>query len=123
MLARIAQWLGPERVLAQYPGIWLRPDVYATHGHYADLHMTMPTIERLAAGVMGRIVGLGDGGPRSAEQYEAALVPIYAWIHAVAQRIAPELGGHLHGGSVRGWNALTGSGGVRKRALAAGLRR
>ena len=95
---------------AQYPGIWLRPDVYATHGHYADLHLTMPTIERLAAGVMGRIVGLGDGGPRSAEQYEAALVPIYAWIHAVAQRIAPELGGHLHGGSVRGWNALTGSG-------------
>jgi hypothetical protein len=120
-LARIAGWLGPERVSAAYPGIWLRDDVYATHGHYADLHLTMPTIERLAAGVMGRIVGLPAGGPRSAEHYEAALVPIYAWIHAVAQRIAPELSGHLHGGSVRGWNALTGPGRrrVRGRALAA----
>ena len=108
-LAQIAGWLGPERVSAAYPGIWLRDDVYATHGHYADLHLTMPTIERLAAGVMGRIVGLRAGGPRSAEQYEAALVPIYAWIHAVAQRIAPELSGHLHGGSVRGWNALDGA--------------
>jgi hypothetical protein len=118
-LAQIGSWFGPERVRATYPGVWLRPDVFATHGHYADLHMTMPTIERLAAGVMGRIVGLGGAGPRSPEHYEAALVPIYAWIHAIAQRIAPELSGHLHGGSVRGWNALTGSAGMRTRLLAA----
>ena len=122
-LAQIAQWLGPARVRALYPGVWLRPDVYATHGHYADLHLTMPTIERLAAGVMARIVGLSAGGPRSPEQYEQALAPIYAWIDAIAQRIAPERGGTLHSGSVRGWNALTGSGrrGIRKRALAAGF--
>ena len=29
-----------------YPGIWLREDVYATHGHYLDVHMTVPTFER-----------------------------------------------------------------------------
>jgi hypothetical protein len=120
-LATLAEWLGPTRVRVSYPGLWLRPDVYATHGHYADLHLTMPTLERLAAGVMGRIVGLPPGGPVSAEEYEAALVPMYAWIHALAQRIAPELGGALHGGSVRGWKALTGTGRrtLRGRAMAA----
>jgi hypothetical protein len=122
-LAKIAGWLAPARVSAAYPGIWLRADVYAMHGHYADLHLTIPTIERLAAGVMGRIVGLPAAGPRCTEDYEAALAPIYAWVHAVAQRIDPELGGSLHGGSVRGWRALTGPGrrGLRQRALAAGF--
>ena len=122
-LAELAGWLAPAEVRVSYPGVWLRPDVYAIHGHYADLHLTMPTIERLAAGVMGRIVRLPAEGPRTAEEYEAALAPVYAWIHALAQRVAPELGGRLHGGSVRGWSALTGPGrrGIRRRAMAAGF--
>ena len=122
-LATIAGWLHPARVSAAYPGIWLRPDVYAMHGHYADLHLTIPTIERIGAGVMGRIVGLPAAGPRCAEDYEAALAPIYAWIHALAQRLDSERGGSLHGGSVRGWRALTGPGrrGLRGRARAAGF--
>ncbi|MGH2869548.1 MAG: hypothetical protein ACRDNK_18535, partial [Solirubrobacteraceae bacterium] len=107
-LATIAGWLGSGRVRVAYPGVWLRDDVYATHGHYADAHLTMPTLERLAAGVMSRIVGLAPQGPRSAEDYEAILSPIYAWIHALAQRLEPHRGGHLHGGSVRGWRALSG---------------
>ena len=63
--------------------------MYATHGHYADLHLTMPTLERLAAGVMARIARLPTDGPSSSDDYEAALAPIYAWIHALAQRLAP----------------------------------
>jgi hypothetical protein len=119
-LARLKQWLAPATVRVAYPGIWLRPDVYATHGHYADLHLTMPTLERLAAGVMTRVDGLSGNGAGSAEEYEAVLAPIYAWIHALAQRISPDLGGSLHGGSVRGWNALTASGGgLRRRAMVA----
>ena len=119
-LATIAEWLAPATVRAAYPGVWLREDVYATHGHYADLHLTIPTIERLAAGVMARIVGLAGRGPTSAEDYEAALAPLYAWIHAMAQRIDPARGGSLHGGSVRGWHALTGPGrrGLRRRSAA-----
>ncbi len=121
-LAELAGWLAPAKVTARYPGVWLRPDVYATHGHYADLHLTIPTLERLGAGMMSRIVGLAGagprsavgspsaGGPRSAEDYEAVLAPMYAWIDALAQRIAPELGGTLHGGSARGWRALTAPG-------------
>ncbi|HEY3726899.1 MAG TPA: metallophosphoesterase [Solirubrobacteraceae bacterium] len=121
-LAEIAEWLSPARVRGAYPGIWLRDDVYATHGHYADLHLTIPTMERLAAGVMGRIVGLPPGGPpapATAEDYESALAPIYAWIHAIAQRVDPQRGGTLHNSSVRGWVALTGPGrrNLRRRSL------
>ena len=121
-LATLAGWLGAGRVRVVYPGLWLRDDVYATHGHYADAHLTMPTLERLAAGVMIRVAGLAPEGPRSAEDYEAILSPIYAWIHALAQRLDPERGGHLHGGSVRGWQALSGPGrrGLRRRAMAVG---
>jgi len=127
-LATIARWLAPARVRACYPGLWLRPDVYAIHGHYADLHLSIPTMERLAAGVMSRIVGsravraagVLPAGPRAAEDYELTLAPIYAWIHALAQRIDPELGGSLNSGSVRGWTALTGPGRhtVRRRTMA-----
>ena len=39
--------------------LWLRDDVYATHGHYLDRHLTVPTIERLG-------VGAGRAGARGA---------------------------------------------------------
>jgi hypothetical protein len=122
-LGRLAAFLSPARLTMSYPGLWLREDVYATHGHYLDVHMTMPTLERLGAGVMSRIAGRPQDGLRAPDDYEAVLVPIYAWIHAMAQRMAPEHGGNLHGGSVRGWRALTGPGrrGVRRRAMAAGF--
>ncbi len=112
-LGEIAELLSPARVRGAYPGVWLRDDVYAIHGHYLDLHLTVPTLERLAAGVMRRIVAFGPAQPRTAEDYEAALVPIYAWIHALAQRAEPQRSGVLHGGSVRGWRALTGARGRR----------
>ena len=70
-LARqVAGWLGGGAdhnvgVEIAYPGLWLRPDVYAMHGHYLDPHGTVPTFERLAAGAMSRMVGAvpgsGDG--------------------------------------------------------------
>ena len=84
-LASIATWLHPAEVRAAYPGVWLREDVYATHGHYGDRHTTVPMFERLGAGAMARIVREPPGGPARAEDYEAALAPIYAWLHAIAQ--------------------------------------
>src|SRR4051812_25057098 len=41
-------------VRAAYPGVWVRADVYATHGHYLDVHNTVPTFERMAIGAMRR---------------------------------------------------------------------
>jgi predicted phosphodiesterase len=43
-LERIAGWASPARVLVAYPGLWVRPDVYASHGHYLDCHLTVPTL-------------------------------------------------------------------------------
>ena len=51
MLETIAAWAAPARVTVAYPGLWIRPDVYATHGHYLDCHLTVPTLERLSVGV------------------------------------------------------------------------
>jgi hypothetical protein len=50
LAARLAERAAPARVTMAYPGLWLREDVYAFHGHYGDLHTTTPTFERLAAG-------------------------------------------------------------------------
>ena len=122
-LHALAAMLAPARVRCAYPGVWLRPDVWATHGHYLDVHMTVPSIERLGAGAMRRIVAAPGSGPSGAEDYEAILTPIYAWLHAVAQGAVPGRGSGLQGGSVRGWRALTGPRGrrgLRERALAAG---
>ena len=109
-LQRVAELLAPATVRVAYPGVWLREDVYAIHGHYLDMHLTVPTLERLGAAAMTRVVGLGPAGPRDVDEYEMALAPIYAWIHAVAQRADPDRSGMLGGGSVRGWDALTGPG-------------
>ena len=104
-LARVAEVLGPGRVRATYPGVWLGEQLYAIHGHYADRHNTVPIIERLGAGLMARVVAEPPGGPRQAEEYEATLWPMYAWIEAVAQ--SGGVRGHGSGGlQVRAWRRL-----------------
>ena len=112
-LATVAGLLGRTEVRAGYPGVWLREDIYATHGHYGDRHTTVPMFERLGAGAMARIVHEPDGGPARAEDYEAILSPIYAWIHAIAQSGGPDLDSRpprgSHGASAQAWRALDGN--------------
>jgi hypothetical protein len=118
-LARdLAAAAGPARLRLSYPGIWLREDVYALHGHYLDLHSTVPTIERLAAGAMARWIAPEPGDPATPDEYEAVLAPLYAWMHALAQRSRD---GVLRAGarsSTRAWTTLAGSG-RRERPLRA----
>jgi hypothetical protein len=119
-LARLAEWLAPARVRGAYPGVWLADGVYATHGHYLDLHTTVPLVERIGAGVMARIVG--GPPPSDAGGYEAILSPIYAWIHALAQR--PSSGRSTHSPSSHAWRVLNSSGNrhrVRRTLIRAGL--
>jgi predicted phosphodiesterase len=113
LLGMLAGWLAPATVRVSYPGVWLRDDVYAIHGHYADRHNTVPIIERLGAGLMARIVVEPDGGPRRAEDYEAILRPMYAWIESVAQSggIRGRGSGRLQ---VRAWRMLEQPGAGRK---------
>lgn len=122
LLGQVARRLGPAPVRATYPGIWIREDVYATHGHYGDRHNTVPIMERVGAGLMTRLVSEPPGGPASTEDYEATLGPMYAWIESVAQRD----GSRLASGSlqVRAWQALQAPGGAgRPRFALASLRR
>jgi hypothetical protein len=106
-VARLADWATPARVRFAYPGLWLRPDVYAMHGHYLDCHLTVPTLERLSVGVMGRVMRRPAGSFQRVADYEAVTAPMYAWRHAVA-RDSPT-GDALNGMStVRAWGALSG---------------
>jgi len=115
-LAELADWLGPARVRAAYPGVWLRDDVYAIHGHYGDRHNSVPIMERLGAGLMARVTREPEDGPRRAEDYEATLSPMYAWIDTVAQTggIRGRGGGSLQ---VRAWHALQQPGGRSLRSV------
>ena len=83
---RLAEAAGPARLRFAYPGVWLRDDVYAIHGHYSDVHATVPTFERLAAGTMARYVAKLPEHGATADDYEAVLSPLYAWLHALTQR-------------------------------------
>jgi predicted phosphodiesterase len=109
MLASLAAWAGPARVSAAYPGLWLRPDVYATHGHYLDCHLTVPTMERLGIGMTARVQGRPTDAFEVVGDYEAVTAPVFAWIDAVARQAST--GSTLNGQTtVRAWRALGGAG-------------
>ena len=116
----LAAALGAERIRLVYPGVWLRDDVYATHGHYLDRHITVPTFERLAAGMMTRVLGDTDGGETTPADYEAVLAPLYAWLHVVT-RYRGKFGHSGQTTTQNAWRALTDSGPrpLRARAIAA----
>jgi hypothetical protein len=114
--ARIASWLGGAELQIAYPGIWLRDDVYATHGHYMDCHMTLPRLECIAAAVSMRVFGALPGPGTAPAEYERVLRPVYGLTFGVAQ------GGVARSASrpsERAWRAMTtrnGNGGRARRA-------
>jgi len=111
LAARLAGWLGAERTTVAYPGVWLREDVYAHHGHYLDRLTTLPTMERLACGAMSRIVGRVPERGATPDDFEAALGPIYAWIDNIANQPAGAgWGADRQSTSARAWLALAGDG-------------
>jgi hypothetical protein len=120
----LAERAAPARVQVVYPGVWLRNDVFAIHGHYSDLHATVPTFERLVAGAMARwAVTLPDEGA-TPDDYEAVLSPLYAWMHALTQRSDHAVISAGAGASASAWLALGGSGRrmqLRTAALRAGF--
>jgi Calcineurin-like phosphoesterase len=108
-VGRLAAAMPEVDLRLAYPGLWLRPDVYATHGHYLDLDLTIPRLESIAASVMGRITGRGRSSS-SAADYEAVLGPIYAFYDRLADSAGPEAlsrGGTL---SRTVWKRATGEG-------------
>jgi predicted phosphodiesterase len=101
-----------------YPGLWIRDDVYAMHGHYLDRHLTVPTIERLGVGAIERVLGLpttgpdplsppGDGLAVAADEYERVQTPVYALLYGLAQATVGERRGGADP-SMRLWQMLGG---------------
>ena len=110
---RIASWLPGAEVTFAYPGLWLRPDVYATHGHYLDLHLTVPRLESIAASAMARITGRGSDC-RAAADYEAVMAPLYGFYDGMAEGASSgvlERGGTM---SRTVWSRATGDGTVAR---------
>jgi len=119
-LAELVQGMAATKVSLAYPGLWVRPDTYATHGHYLDRHLTVPTFERLAVAAVERILGDAreatadepgepdEPGSATPDDYERAQAPVYAFLFALAQAGVPAE--RLAGAnpSARVWQALGG---------------
>lgn len=103
--ALIDEWLGAARLQIAYPGVWLRDDVYATHGHYMDVHLTLPRAECVAAATMVRLSRpLPD--PAAPTDYERVLRPLYGFAYGLAQ-VLP-IRRRRNGPFERAWEVLAG---------------
>jgi hypothetical protein len=114
--AAIDAALAPARLRIAYPGIWLRDDVYATHGNYMDAHLCLPRVECIAVAAVGRFVGpLPD--PATPDDYERLIRPVYGLAFGAAQatprrRVRP----HDRGPSEAAWEMLAGDRADRSRS-------
>jgi UDP-2,3-diacylglucosamine pyrophosphatase LpxH len=100
---RIAGWLGEAELGIAYPGLWLRDDVYATHGHYMDCHMSLPRLECVAAATLMRAGQPPE--PATPADYERILRPIYGFFYGFAQA---GLARTAFRPSERAWSSLAG---------------
>src|SRR6188474_1672411 len=116
--ARIAAWLGEAELSIAYPGVWLREDVYATHGHYMDCHMSLPRIECIAAAAIMRASGRPPD-PAAPSDYERVLRPIYGFSFGLAEA---GLARSATRPSERAWRSISGRRRNGSRARRAALR-
>ncbi len=115
----IAALMPETRVTLAYPGVRVRADVVAMHGHYVDLHLTVPRPESVLASLIARWFAASgfarNGGPARVDDYEAALAPLYAFAHRVAQSGEQPLKSQGGGTSRAVWKAINPDG---RRSLA-----
>jgi UDP-2,3-diacylglucosamine pyrophosphatase LpxH len=84
-LAQLSRCMGETELVLAYPGLWLRADIYATHGHYLDCHNQVATFECLARRATETLIREPRNGYRTPDDYEAVLEPLYRAINRVAQ--------------------------------------
>jgi hypothetical protein len=116
---RLAEWMPEVELALAYPGMWVREDVYAIHGHYLDVHLTVPRLESIAASAMGRVTGRGRAG-RAPEDYEAVLGPMYGFFYRFAQHGESDSLRRRGTLSRRVWSRLNGGAGSRLGRFALG---
>lgn len=106
LMAKLARALDARELGFAYPGVWLRSDVYATHGHYLDRHNEVPAVEVMAISACARASGDRAAAPHDPDAYEAAVAPVYAFDYAIAQSGGPSAGAIRRGSSLRVWRRL-----------------
>jgi hypothetical protein len=114
-LAHLAQCMGETELVLAYPGIWLRADVYATHGHYLDCHNQVATFECLARRAIETLIREPRNGYRTPDDYEAVLGPLYRAIYRVAQSQRARVLARSAKAMVRWGEGLAGYRGPRRR--------
>ena len=107
--ALLDRWLGNAGLELAYPGIWLRGDVYATHGHYMDCHLSLPRAECLAAAAVMR-ASAPLPNPATPEDYERALRPLYGFAFGLAQSRASAVARRAGRSSEAAWELVSGNG-------------
>jgi hypothetical protein len=90
-LARIASLMPRAELVVSYPGYRIRPDVYATHGHYLDCHNSVPTIETMLVSVSKRRRRFPHSGPLTVADYEHVFAPLYELAFRGGQRVSGAL--------------------------------
>jgi hypothetical protein len=117
-LGALAGAARPAGLAVAYPGLWIRPDVYATHGHYLDRHLRTPTLERLGISLVERLLGnqpdpgpsaRGKAGPGDPLEYEQVQTPVYEFLYSLAQATSAD-SPRPEGPSIRVWQMLSGKG-------------
>ncbi|MBS1860411.1 MAG: metallophosphoesterase family protein [Actinobacteria bacterium] len=116
--AEIAAALAPARLRIAYPGVWLRDDVYATHGHYMDLHLSLPRAECVALAAIRRLARPLPDPARPAD-YERIVRPLYGLGYGVAQSLPRRPRRRDRGPSEAAWELLAGErpGRTRRRQM------
>jgi hypothetical protein len=109
LLASVTAMLAPARVRVSYPGLWVREDVWATHGHYLDRHLVPESTyglrrRGLAQPAAGAVPGDYERARRRARQARRARESANAWSSVRERPIAATLD-HLaeltrHGGDL-----------------------
>jgi Calcineurin-like phosphoesterase len=116
-MALLAAAAAGARVVCAYPGLWVAPGIYATHGHFLDRHLTVPTFERLGVAAVERVLGIPAADPdplapprserTTVEEYERVLSPVYSLLFSLAQAATGETGVGANP-SARMWRMLAG---------------
>jgi UDP-2,3-diacylglucosamine pyrophosphatase LpxH len=105
--AAIDEWLGPAALEIAYPGLWLRDDVYATHGHYMDPHLRLPRFECLAVATLARFATLPSAAATPAD-YERVLRPLYGFGFGLAQVRPAQVARKQANSAETAWEFLAG---------------
>ena len=104
---RVARRLGRTTLELAYPGVWIRAGVYATHGHYLDLHNAVPTLEMLAVALSARLDGGPPGPGARPADYETALGRAYGPILRLGRAGSASRAEAGASFSLRAWRTLT----------------